>query len=75
MPSSASSAPLAAKFLHAGSLIPDLYAGRLTGVAAPVTLDWIAGACIGLPIGEAWFLGMFKPAEKAAGTRPGPRTA
>lgn len=67
--------PLAAKFLHAGSLIPDLYAGRLTGVAAPVTLDWIAGACIGLPIGEAWFLGMFKPAEKATGSRPGPRTA
>lgn len=62
--------PLAAKFLHASELIPTLYAGKLVGVASPVTLDWAAGACIGLPIGEAWFLGMFKPAEKATSGQP-----
>ncbi len=67
--------PLAAKFLHAGSLIPDLYAGTLAGVSAPVTLDWVAGACIGLPIGEAWFIGMFKSADKAGAGRSGARTA
>lgn len=71
--------PLVAKFLHAGDLIPALYAGKLAGVASPVTIDWAAGACIGLPIGEAWFLGMFKPADKASAARSasgsGPRTA
>lgn len=67
--------PLAARFLHAGSLIPDLYTGTLAGVSAPVTLDWVAGACIGLPIGEAWFIGMFKPADKAASGHAGARGA
>ncbi|MBZ0173617.1 MAG: hypothetical protein K8E66_14640, partial [Phycisphaerales bacterium] len=62
--------PLAAQFVQGGSLITDLYAGRLLGVACPVTLDWIAGAFIGLPIGESWFYSMFKPAE-----RPGARPA
>lgn len=53
--------PLAARFMHGASLIPELYAGGLLGVACPVTLDWAAGACIGVPIGEAWFVSMFKP--------------
>lgn len=62
--------PLAAKFLQGTDLIAHLYSGNLLGVAAPVTLDWIAGACIGLPIGEAWFVSMFQPhAAKAAASR------
>lgn len=55
--------PLAARFLQGGSLIEDLYAGKLIGVASPVTLDWLAGAFIGLPIGEAWFCSMFQPQQ------------
>ncbi|VAX39106.1 hypothetical protein MNBD_PLANCTO03-1284 [hydrothermal vent metagenome] len=52
--------PLAAKFMQGSEIIATLYQGDLLGVAAPVSLDWIAGACIGLPIGEAWFLSMFQ---------------
>ena len=62
--------PLAAKFVQGGSLIADLYKGDLLPVAVPVSLDWIAGACIGLPIGEAWFFSMFQPhAAKSAASR------
>lgn len=60
--------PLAARFMHTGSIVADTYAGGLIGVACPVTLDWLAGACIGLPIGEAWFVSMFKPASSHAAT-------
>jgi hypothetical protein len=60
--------PLSAMFLHGPNLIPDLYAGRLFGAAAPVTLDWIAGGFIGIPIGEAWFVSMFRhQASNSAG--------
>jgi hypothetical protein len=59
--------PLAAKFLQGGSLIPDVYGGKLLGAATPVTLDWLAGACIGVPIGEAWFWAMFQPHAAKAG--------
>lgn len=62
--------PLSAQFVRGGSLIETLYAGKLLGVASPVTLDWMAGALIGLPIGEAWFCSMFQPqAAKAASQR------
>lgn len=62
--------PLAPKFLQGGTLIADLYSGDLLRVASPVTLDWLAGACIGLPIGESWFCSMFQPrAAKAAAQR------
>ncbi len=59
--------PLAAKFFQGASLIPDVYGGKLLGVAVPVTLDWLAGACIGLPIGEAWFHAMFQTQAAKAG--------
>lgn len=62
--------PLAAKFMQGSDIIATLYRGDLLGVAAPVTLDWIAGACIGLPLGEAWFVSMFQPhAAKTAASR------
>ncbi len=62
--------PLAVRFLQGPDIIATLYTGDLLGVAAPVTLDWVAGACIGLPIGEAWFLSMFQPSTaKTAASR------
>lgn len=61
--------PLAARFVQGGSLIETLYAGKLLGVASPVTLDWVAGAFIGLPIGEAWFHSMFRPQAARVATQ------
>ncbi|HZW08336.1 MAG TPA: hypothetical protein VFF69_00395 [Phycisphaerales bacterium] len=60
--------PLTAYGVHGGNVIPTLYSGDLIGVAAPVTLDWAAGAFLGIPIGEAWFVSMFRqhPAPAAA---------
>lgn len=61
--------PLAAMVLHGGDLIPDMYAGNLVGLAAPVSLDWAAGALVGMPIGEAWFVSMFRhPTTATAGS-------
>ncbi len=65
--------PVAAMLLHGAGVRDDLYAGKLVGIAAPVTLDWAAGAFIGIPIGEAWFVSMFRhqpaPAPGAAAPR------
>lgn len=62
--------PLAAKVVHGDDLIAVLYRGDLIGAASPVTLDWVAGALIGIPIGEAWFAAMF-PSPQPAGAAPG----
>jgi hypothetical protein len=62
--------PLAAQLVQGGSLIETLYSGKLLGVASPVSLDWLAGAFLGLPIGEAWFCSMFQAqAAKVAAQR------
>jgi hypothetical protein len=63
--------PLAAMGMHGNDLIPALYSGRLIGIGAPVTLDWAAGAFIGMPLGEAWFVSMFRqhPTASVAASR------
>ncbi|MBK7406225.1 MAG: hypothetical protein IPJ41_16875 [Phycisphaerales bacterium] len=52
--------PLATMFIQGKDIVALCYSGKLLGVAGPVTLDWAAGAFLGIPIGEAWFVSMFR---------------
>ncbi len=58
--------PLAARMFHGEHLIEDLYSGHLLGLAVPVSLDWLAGACLGIPMGLGWFYSMFAQQEALA---------
>lgn len=58
--------PLAARMIHSEHLIEDLYNGHLLGLAVPIGLDWLAGACLGIPMGLGWFHAMFAQQEALA---------
>lgn len=65
--------PLAAMLLQGGNIVETVYSGKLLGVASPVTLDWAAGAFLGIPIGEAWFVSMFRQAGPEPAGSPAAR--
>src|SRR5262249_39973802 len=46
--------PLVAVALHGARLVDAVYAGTVFSLARPLSLDWAAGAVIGVPIGLGW---------------------
>lgn len=54
----AAAAPLIASIQSQGRGLEVLFSERLLAMARPVSLDWIAGAFIGIPIGLSWAEGL-----------------
>lgn len=46
--------PLIAMGMHDGRVVDAVYAGTVFSLARPLSLDWAAGAVIGVPIGLGW---------------------
>jgi hypothetical protein len=46
--------PLVAAFMHGSGLIDAVYSGNVFSLARPISLDWAAGAMLGVPIGLGW---------------------
>jgi hypothetical protein len=46
--------PLAAMQMHGDAMVDAMVADRLFALARPVSLDWAAGAMLGVPIGLSW---------------------
>ena len=46
--------PVAAVFVEGDRLVAHVYDGTVLGLARPVSLDWAAGALIGVPLGMSW---------------------
>ncbi len=57
--------PILARFMHP-QVVADAIAHRLAGVAKPASLDWLAGALIGSPLGLAWSRSMLEREVSAA---------
>lgn len=51
-------APIAASVLAGTRALADAEAGRLFMLARPISLDWLAGAFLGVPIGLGWAASM-----------------
>lgn len=46
--------PLIAKGMHGEAMLAAVYGGKVLPLARPVSLDWAAGALLGVPIGMGW---------------------
>jgi len=46
--------PIAAPMVHGARLVDATYMGGLLGIARLISLDWAAGALLGVPIGLGW---------------------
>ena len=46
--------PVIAKFLEGDRLMAHVYDGSVFSLARPISLDWAAGALIGVPLGMSW---------------------
>jgi len=46
--------PVAGKLLHGDHLVEATYAEHLFALARPLSLDWPAGAMLGIPVGLGW---------------------
>jgi hypothetical protein len=46
--------PLVAMVMHGGGIVGAVNAGTVFSLARPLSLDWAAGAVIGVPIGLGW---------------------
>lgn len=57
--------PIAGVVIHGRGLVDATYTSDLFGAASPVSIDWAAGAMLGIPIGDSWFRSMF--AHRPAG--------
>lgn len=50
--------PLAAQVMSGSRVLADAEAGKLFMLARPISLDWLAGAFLGIPIGLGWAASM-----------------
>ncbi|MCC6950000.1 MAG: hypothetical protein IT433_00995 [Phycisphaerales bacterium] len=46
--------PLVAKGMHGDSVLAAVFGGKVLPLARPVSLDWAAGALLGVPVGMGW---------------------
>lgn len=46
--------PLIAKGMHGDAMLAAVYGGKVLPLVRPVSLDWAAGALLGVPIGMGW---------------------
>jgi hypothetical protein len=46
--------PIVAAQMHGSGLMAAVYAGSVFSLARPISLDWAAGALLGVPIGLGW---------------------
>jgi hypothetical protein len=59
--------PLVAKGVQGSRLVEATYAGELLALARPLSLDWAAGALLGVPLGLAWAGAMLDHRSAEAG--------
>jgi hypothetical protein len=57
-------APVLVKFVEGPRLLAKVYDGTVLNLARPVSLDWVAGALIGVPLGMSWANTSAKPAPR-----------
>jgi len=57
-------APIIVKSVEGQRLLARVYDGSVLNIARPVSLDWVAGALIGVPLGMSWANSSQKPVAK-----------
>lgn len=47
-------APFAARIFHGTRIVDAAYRGELLALCRPISLDWVVGALLGIPLGFSW---------------------